>query len=155
MEAGDFNTALKLVDRIDTDALRDEALKRIAVGQAAAGQNEGAFRTIKAIKRDWERARALLDISKAQATRDDRDSAIRTLQEALRVADKVSDPPDVDHAKASVLTFIASAQAELGLAGEALAWIEKEKDASLKALALAGLAEGMVKRQEAEKKPKP
>jgi hypothetical protein len=144
--AGEFKGALLTAAAIPRDAAREEALKEIATLQAQAGDGEAALQTVKGLtaeRAEWYRIEVLLALGRARAKGGDRAGAAKTLQQALHAAERVVDPPRVKHLKHSLLREVATAQAELGMAREALAWVGKLDDPALKSAALLGVAKGV------------
>jgi tetratricopeptide (TPR) repeat protein len=155
-EAGDYKAAKKAAEAIDANyqggSTRAHAFRLIARAQAEGKHVKGALETADAIEHGFEKAAAYTEVAQAQARAGDRDGAAQTFEKALGFAEAVPEAPsksDLDRGyfRPSLLRTLAAAQAEVGQEKAAWVWIARQSSPYLKACALVGLADGIVKRQ--------
>jgi RNA polymerase sigma factor (sigma-70 family) len=159
-KGGDYKAAKKAAEAIDANyqggSTKAYAFRLIARTQAEAKDIKGALETTDAIEHGFNKAAAYTEIAQAQARAGDHDGAAQTFEKALGFAEAVPEVPnksDLDRAslRPLLLRTLASAQAEAGQEKAAGEWIAKQSSPNLKAWAFVGLAEGIVKRQAANK----
>jgi RNA polymerase sigma factor (sigma-70 family) len=155
--AGKVKEASQAVDDIRDGIQKAEVLRAIAAAQARTGDFQEARKTIDAIGSISEKAEALLDVAAVRLKAGDRDSAgdlYRESIQALKTLDTLwYDEGPTMCATPIQLHRIVKAWAEAGDDKNALAWVDKQDSAFVRAVALAGIAEGIGKRFEREGRP--
>jgi tetratricopeptide (TPR) repeat protein len=154
-DQGKFDEALKMVN--DIEGKKDRGLQQIALAHAKAKRFKEALTIAASIERSL-RFDTFLEIGKRQARASDLTGAADSFARALKDLDK----PEVLWLQDGVVgagpMYVHSAlmaYGESGLGKEGLAWANAQTSPFVKAVALAGLAEGIAKRQkEAHAKPK-
>jgi RNA polymerase sigma factor (sigma-70 family) len=152
LRAGDFAAALRTAEKGTSETTKEELLEQIGLAQAKAKDFAAAAKTAAALKYPGGRAHVLTAVARGQAGAGDRAAALKTLGELRRLGEDT--PKEHAPVQGYLYAQAASAQAELGDAAAALAWIDKLATPTLRAQALDGLATGLAKRLEAEKPKK-
>jgi RNA polymerase sigma factor (sigma-70 family) len=155
--AGKVKEASQAVDDIRDGIQKAEVLKAIAASQARTGDFKEARKTIDAIGFISEKAEALSDLAAVRLEAGDRDAAADLYRESIQAL-KTLDTLWYDEGPTMCaipiqLHRIVSTWAEAGDDKNALAWVDKQDSAFVRAVALAGIAEGIVKRLDREGRP--
>ncbi len=171
--AKEIKTALKTAASIQEDFIRAEGLREIAAIQLTSGDMPGALQSVATIPRIGK-SLALRELAAAQAKLGDVQSALRTagsiqddsqawqpwafrdiavaqaaagdLQGAIRTVDMIQDVRFEYVLSGSAARWVVGAQAKRGDVRAALEWADNQKSAARKALALLGVAEGILER---------
>jgi tetratricopeptide (TPR) repeat protein len=156
-EAGDIEGALKTLKRIRKakDAVRVE----IAVALAHAKRWKEALQTADEIEAPAFEFKALLEIARLRVANGDDESGLALFQKAIDALKDKGKADSIDYYRLEDsdperLYQVMKAEGEVGLAKNALEWINKQDSPFVKAMALTGLAEGLVTRQKTQEKPK-
>jgi Tol biopolymer transport system component len=151
---GDTGGALATAERIRDDYYQSEAVKQIVVGLVRANDLTAAGRMVDRIKLPVWRGYALLEIGTAQARSGQHPAAEKTFQQVLQEAAGVRDTESIGNVKPALLSHLAAAQASVGEETAARAWIDRQADGRITVYARLGLAEGIIKQQQAPLPPK-
>jgi hypothetical protein len=153
-KSGQAAAALTTIDHLHDGYDKDEALKEVTASFVRAKDLDKAAEVMKRIKDQPTRLNALLEIGKGRARAGQRREADVTFQQVFREAEQLKDSPHVGNVKPAMLSHLAEAQADVGEERDAQAWIDRSSSPQVKAWALIGLAEAIVRRQEPVK-PQP
>jgi tetratricopeptide (TPR) repeat protein len=155
-KAGKVKEASQALGDIQDGVQKAAVLRAVAAAQARAGDFKASRKTTDAIEFVREKAEALLDMAAVRLATGDQAAAADLYREAIQAL-KTLDILWYDGgpmcATPSHLHRIVSAWAEARDAKSALAWAEKQQSVFVKAIALAGIAEGIGKRLDQEKRP--
>src|SRR5262249_40019483 len=155
VKAGKSPEALEIVEKLRDGVQKDGVLREVVKVQIKDRDFKAARKTIDAIVYDLQRIEALLEMAKAQVKAGDQVAAQAAFQEAI---ERVKTPATLWHedgpmcASPSYLHLIMTARAEAGDEEGALAWADKQDSPFLKSLVMAGVAEGLAKRKQVEKR---
>src|SRR5262249_41532263 len=155
-KVGKVKEASQAVEGIQDGVQKGAVLRAVAAAQARAGDFKAARKTTEAIESVREKVEALLDVAAVRLTTGNQTAAADLYREAIQAL-KTLDTLWYDGgpmcATPSLLRRIVSAWAEAGDAKSALAWADKQESAFVRAIALAGIAEGVGRRLDREKQP--
>jgi RNA polymerase sigma factor (sigma-70 family) len=156
-QTGDIEGARQTLERIrkDKDAVRAE----IALAEARAKNVKGALQTAAGLESYEPAVKVLTEIAKLQVRSGDEAAGLASFQKAIDAVKRKSDAEPATHdidgfENCELLYEIMKAEGEVGVASNALEWIKKEDHPFRKAMALTGLAEGLVPSQKPQAKPK-
>lgn len=177
----DIASSLVTGEQIQNESVKDGHLSVIAEKQAAAGDFQAAFETMEKIREDYWKSRtwrnlALLQFREAEdpasaktsiskavlAARNVEDESIRInlLASVAATQAKIGDQVgalqtvnsiEIDGYRGQSLSGIARTQAQAGGWEAALAWASQEGSPRVRAMALLGVAQGMLDQIDAEK----
>lgn len=140
--AKDFSGAFKTARAIPRQTARDSALLTIALEQSPAD----ALKTLQELTYDYFRVEGLLAVAQQEAKAGRKRASEEVFREAYRLAEGVTDPPNMRDAKMGVLRSLARAQGQAGFGEAARAWIDQQSSPDARAFALIGLAQGLASR---------
>jgi hypothetical protein len=137
------------------DAVRFE----IAVARARVKHWKEALQTADEIEANPFRVKALVEIAKLQVTDGDEVSGMTSFQKAIDTIKDKGKAERIDYYRLGdsdpeLLYQVMKAEGEVGITQKALQWVDKQDSVFVKAMALTGLAEGLVNRQKPQAKHK-
>jgi tetratricopeptide (TPR) repeat protein len=139
-KSGYFAEALEAIKELKDTTDRQAAIREVAGIQAEQGDVRGAEQTATGLTDSFQLDLHRKDLAEAHLRAGD-------WQASLDLAKGLKD----GYGKASLLRRLGALQAEKGEAKEALAWCSEQKDRQVRAAALLGVAEGMLRRLEGKK----
>jgi len=147
IQKGDFKGALETAEGL-SDGNREYVLENIGLAQTQAGDIPGALQTAELIQNDYNKTSVLDEIAVAQAKSGDWASATATYDKARTYYSPYF--PMVYREEG--LIEMTEAQAARGEVQEAYQWALNHKSRKVRVLALIGVARGMEKNRQTNRK---
>jgi RNA polymerase sigma factor (sigma-70 family) len=138
---GDVKSARRTARAIEDGYHKGQALKEVVRALIRAGDLPGAAKAAADIGDDIGRCYALMELARARAAAGQRPEAKQALDEALRLADRLENPPQMGGVREAALIHYAATRAAAGDADAALAWAGKQEDLWVRAMARVEVAE--------------
>ena len=147
---GRHDEALRSAQQIGDLYQRGEAEKNI-VASLAEKDLRRARTLASGIKSESRRVLAFLEIAKREVKTGNREAASQNFDQVFRLAQDLKDTKSIGNIKAATLSNLAKAQVQAGAEKVALAWIDAHPSEQVRAWALVGVAEEIIKRDKARK----
>jgi tetratricopeptide (TPR) repeat protein len=125
---GDVKAARQTAEAIEDGYRKGDALKDIVRALVRAKDLPGAGKLTAEIGHDIGRCYALMEVAQAQAAAGQKAEAEKSFQEALKLADRLENPPQMGGVREAALIHWAKARATSGDPEGALAWVGKQDD---------------------------
>jgi hypothetical protein len=156
-QQGDIDGARKSLESVRKG--REAVRVEIAIAEARAMKWKEALKGAESLEAKEDRAKVLTEIGKLQVQKGDEAAGLASFQMAIDAVKDDQKPEPLDFQRPGTswpesLYQIMVAEGEAGVARKARAWIDKQDSPFVKAMALTGLAEGLVNRQKPSAKPK-